>query len=69
MRGTLTINGWFFVGTVRLSKNLISNRYRNRNGWTAEEMFSGPQNKPMGLLVRDASGKTQGLVQDVSQLP
>jgi hypothetical protein len=40
-----------------------------KSGWTAEETFSGPRNKRIGLLVRDETGKPQGLVQEVSDLP
>lgn len=70
MKGTILLNGWSFVGARKLAPGLYSSRYANAKvGWTAEETFKGPRNQRLGLLVRDATGSTVGLVTHAADLP
>lgn len=65
----LEFNGWRFSHNIRLRPGVISNVYRNREGWSAETMFQGSSNRYIGLIVRDEKGKSLGLVKNVSDLP
>lgn len=69
MRGTIEINGWSHHRTIRLRPGLFSEVYKNREGWTAHEVFAGGNNHLLGLVVYDEKGKSQGTVQSTSELP
>lgn len=69
MNGSIQLNGWSFVGSQKLKKGLVSGKYRNAEGWTAEDTFAGPKDKFIGLLIKDEKGKAIGIAPDVSQLP
>ncbi len=69
MKGTLSINNWFFHGRIMHRPGLFSSHYRNREGWSAREIYQGHSNRRLGLLVSDEKGRAVGLVQNVSQLP
>lgn len=69
MRGTISLNGWQWAGQQKLTKGLFSDRYRNQEGWTAEQQFAGQDNHSIGLVVRDERGHIIGTVQNVQELP
>jgi hypothetical protein len=69
MKGIIKFKGWSYAGSIKLRPGLLSERYRNDEGWIAEEVFSGARNKLIGLLVRDESGEALGMVKTVRDLP
>jgi hypothetical protein len=69
MRGTITFNGWSLSSARKLRPGLYSQTYRNREGWTAVEMFAGADNHLVGIVVYDEKGKSQGTVERPSDLP
>lgn len=48
---------------------LYAATWRHANGWTASEVFRGPRNMRLGLLITDETGKSQGFVQNARDLP
>lgn len=69
MRGQLQLNGWSHFRGTRLRPGLISNVYRNQEGWMAQEVFRGKNNQCIGLQVLDEKGQFVGMVSDVASLP
>lgn len=69
MRGQITLNGWSHFRGVRLRPGLISNSYRNQEGWFAQEVFRGPKNILVGLQVLDEKNQFVGMVKSVEELP
>ena len=61
--------GWEHSGSTRLKKGLYSNRYRNQEGWTAQEVFGGAKDNFIGLQVHDSEGQFVGMAQKVEDLP
>jgi hypothetical protein len=69
MRGALTFNGWQHLRGTVLRPGLISNSYRNREGWTAQEVYAGPKDRFLHLQVNDERGAFIGTVKSVAELP
>ena len=69
MTGAIEFKGWSHFRSIKLRPGLFSQVYRNSEGWTAQEVFSGPKNRPLGLIVHDEQGELIGMVKTVSDLP
>lgn len=69
MRGQLEFKGWSHFRSIKLRPGLFSNVYRNSEGWTAQEVFSGRNNRLLGLTVHDETGDSIGMVKTVQDLP
>lgn len=65
----IILNHWFHEGRIRLRPGLVSNLYRRQDGWMAQEMFRGPQNQFMGLLITDSAGKFVRMAKGIEDLP
>ena len=66
----LTVNGWQFKASVYVCNGVKQDHYVNpQTGWSAREIHRGPNNVYMGLLVLDETGKSQGVVQRITDLP
>lgn len=64
------VNGWQFDRRVTIVKGLISSHYRHpETKWTAREIYRGPRNDYVGLLIQTETGKNVGIVQSVKDLP
>jgi hypothetical protein len=69
MKGMISFNGWTLSTNRKLRPGLYSQTYRNREGWRAEELFAGGDNHLVGIVVYDETGKSQGTVKCVAELP
>jgi hypothetical protein len=72
MRNVIKFNSWEHFGAMPLSKGLLSNRYRNALGWTAQEVYKlgGKEHGTlMHLQVCDEKGKLVGTVPSIAELP
>lgn len=72
MKGTIRFtvhSGWSYLRSHRLRPGLYSKIYRSKEGWTAQEVFRGRDNKLIGLQVVDSEGKTVGMCATAEDLP